>query len=758
MKSRMMGSALAVAAVALTATAAVAQTTTPVTEGAMGSPDDRARALVDSMTLDEQISLLRTDAGFGLLSLNVPLPPSIPESMRRRTPEGALGSAGYVPAIPRVHMIAQQMSDASLGVGNLGGFLRPGDESTSLPASLALAATFNLGLAREAGQMLGAEAHAKGFNIQLAGGVNLTREPRNGRNFEYMGEDPLLAGLVAGEQIAGIQQQHVVSTTKHYALNLQETGRFVHDARITEAALRESDLLAFEIAYSRGRPGSVMCAYNRINGEYACENRFLLDVLKREWAFPGWVMSDWGAVHSLVPSITAGLDQESPQDNPYFAGLRAAVDNGQVPAARIADAARRIVRSLYAVGAFDHPATRGGAIDRDAHAAVAEQVALQGIVLLKNNGVLPIAATARTIVVIGGFADRGVLSGGGSSQVMPYGGHFKDTRGRQGVAAILAPVYGLSSPVESLRALRPTADIRFDDGTDVARAVALARGADLVVVVATRAEEEGNDSATMLLPYGQDDLIDAVAQANPHTAVVLETGNPVTMPWLQRVGAVVQAWYPGQRGGQAIARILTGDVNPSGRLAMTFPASTEQLPRPTIPGFDPAHRGVFGLGAPVAPFAFDVNEGSDVGYRWFERTRARPLFPFGFGLSYTSFTYARATFQGGDGVRVRVRLTNSGSRQGTEVAQLYVAPPGRTHRLAGWARVDLAPGESRTVEIVADPRILASWDDSAHGWRRPAGNYRVFVGRSAGQPEAQGRVSVNAATAIARTVEGDTAP
>lgn len=722
------------------------------------SPDERARLAVEAMTLDEQISLMRTNIGFGLLSLGIPLPDTVPEAMRRHTPEGALGSAGFVPALPRLGLPAQQMSDASLGVANLGGILRMGDEATALPSSLALAASFNTELAREAGRMIGAEAFGKGFNIQLAGGVNLAREPRNGRNFEYAGEDPLLSGLIIGETIAGIQDRHVVSTIKHYALNNQETGRFVHDARIDEGALRESDLLAFEIANARGRPGAVMCAYNKINGEYACENPFLLtEVLRDEWSYPGWIMSDWGAVHSLEASLNAGLDQESPQDDAYFDELKAAVEAGRIPPERVADSARRILRSLFAVGAVDHQAAKGGEIDRDAHAAIAEQVALQGIVLLKNEGgLLPLAGEARKIAVIGGFADRGVLAGGGgSSQVMPYGGSFRDARGREGISAFLAPVYGLSSPLKALQTLRPDADIQFDDGSDPARAAEVARHADVAIVFATRPEEEGLDAEDLLFPLGQDDLIAAVADANPHTVAVLESGNPTAMPWLSKVGAVLQAWYPGQRGGEAVAKLLTGEASPSGRLPLTFPASVAQLPRPEIPGFDPARRTPFGLGKPVEPFAFEMQEGSDVGYRWFERTQAKPLFAFGHGLTYTTFRYDGARFAGGEGLTANVTLTNTGTRAGTEVAQLYAAPPGRTHRLVGWARVDLQPGESRTVTIAADPRLLASWDASADGWRQAAGDYDVYVGRAADTAEGQARVRMNAAADVVRTVAGD---
>jgi beta-glucosidase len=712
--------------------------------------DERARRMVEAMTLDEQIALMRTQPGFGLGSAGIPLPPTIPEAMRKPTPPGALGSAGFVPAIERLGLPVQQMSDAGMGVANLGGILRRGDEATALPATLALASSFDAELARRAGAMLGAEARAKGFNVQLAGGVNLVREPRNGRNFEYAGEDPLLAGTIAGEQIAGIQSRHMVSTTKHYALNAQETGRFVHDAQIDEAALRESDLLAFKIAIDLGRPGAVMCAYNRINGDYACENGFLLDqVLRQEWKYPGWVMSDWGAVHSLEPALAAGLDQESPQDHPYFAGLKDAVEQGRIPAARVAESATRIVRSLIATGVVDDPAAPGGAIDRDADAAIAEEVAVRGAVLLRNDGVLPLAKGTATIAVIGGFADRGVLvGGGGSSSVRPYGGSFTDPRGLEGLKALLAPVYGTAdAPLAALQRQFPAAELRFDDGTDPARAARLAAGADAAIVFATRPETEGKDAPGFELPYAQDALIAQVAAARPHTVVVLETGNPVAMPWLADVGAVLQAWYPGQRGGTAIARLISGDAAPEGRLPMSFPASAAQLPRPAIPGAEQAGaKENFLASEGIASFPVVFNEGSDVGYRWYERTGAAPLFAFGHGLTYTTFAYQHLRAHGGKALSVDLTVRNTGTRAGVEIAQLYVAPPGRTHRLAGWARVALQPGQSAQVTIQADPHLLASWS-RARGWHREAGTYDLYVGRAAGQRDLAAHVALEAADA-----------
>jgi beta-glucosidase len=492
-----------------------------------------------------------------------------------------------------------------------------------------------------------------------------------------------------------------------------------------------------------------MCAYNRINGAYACENRRLIDeVLRRDWGWQGWVMSDWGAVHSLQASVNAGLDQESPQDNSYFAGLPGAIARGEVSRDQVRLMALRIVRSMIAVGALDHEAQPGGAIDREAHARAAQQIAEAGMVLLKNDGLLPLAPGVRRIAVIGRHADRGVPIGGGSSQVIPYAGVYRDApEGTHPLLALLAPSYGLSSPLEALRRALPNAAIGFDDGSDPARAAAAAREADIAIVFAVKPEMEGIDHADLSLPYDQDAMIDAVASANARTVVVLQTGNPVLMPWLDRVGAVLEAWFSGERGGEAIAAILSGASAPSGRLPISFPAAADQLPRPVPTGFDPAKQRPLGIGVSHDAFTIDYGEGSDVGYRWFERSGNRPLFPFGHGLTYTSFAYDNLSRrEDGEGVTVTVRIANMGSRAGVEVAQLYVAPPGRTHRLAGWARVTLSPGESRIVELSADPWLLLSYDEVQGRWVRPAGEYRFFVGKSAGEPMLAGAVRLRAAS------------
>lgn len=700
--------------------------------------DRRAAKLVDAMTLEEQLQLIRPLAATSYQF--APGANSFPEGMRTPPPAGAISSAGYVPPIARLRWPALQESDGPIGVANMKGWIRGiDDQATNFPSSIAWAASFDATLARRVGEAIGQEAHSKGFNVMLAGGVNISRDPRGGRNFEYAGEDPLLAGRIAGATIAGIQSRNVVSTVKHYALNDQESGRGVLDARISEAGARESDLLAFEIALAEGRPGSVMCSYNRVNGDHACENDWLLNkVLKGDWGFRGWVMSDWGGVHDMRKAVAAGLDQQSPQGKDLFASLPDAVKSGEVPRERIRDMAFRIIRSMIAVGAIDIPARSGGPIDREAHLAVAQAQAEAGAVLLKNEAVLPLEGVRR-VAVIGGFADIGVLVGGGGSMVNPFGGIVNEEN-RIGMASLGKWAFVPSSPLAALKAQRPDLDISFDDGTDPARAAAVAAKAEVAIVFALKQETENFDSADLSLPRGQDALIAAVAAANSRTAVVLETGNPVAMPWLGSVGAVLQAWYPGQRGGEAIAAILSGKVSPSGRLPITFPQAVKQLPRPKLDGYDPKATL---FSAPPAPFPVDYHEGSDVGYRWFERTRAEPLFPFGFGLTYTRFEHSDLKVKGGKHLEVSFTVTNVGKREGTDVPQLYVAPPGRTHRLAGWERITLKAGESRRVTLKADPRILASWD--ATGWRRAGGTYDVRVATSAKLDGLQASVQLAAA-------------
>jgi len=683
--------------------------------------DVRARDVEARMTDDERFSLVLGLMGGGEMW---PLRDA-------RIPPGVPVSAGYVPGIARLGVPALQMSDAGLGVTNPG--FRPGDTATALPAGLALAASFNPTLARSAGEVIGWEARSRGFNVQLAGAMNLARDPRNGRNFEYLSEDPLLTATMAAESVNGIQQQGVISTVKHYSLNCNETNRHWLDAVIDPDEHRESDLLAFEIAIERSQPGAVMTAYNKVNGDYAGGNAVLInEVLKGVWGYRGWVMSDWGATPSWEFALH-GLDQEcGAQIDTVLWGseafgdpLRAAYADGRLPKERLSDMVRRILRSMFAVGI-----DRWGAApvpDLAAHQEIALQVARQGIVLLKNRGVLPLAPeSSARIVVIGGYAQVGVPTGCGSSAVVPPGGYAAVIPiGGPDLTASLRNLYLLrSSPLDALRKQFPHAQIEFDPGLSPAEAVLAARRADLAIVFGIRVEGEGFDSADLSLPWGQDAVIAAVAGANANTVVVLETGNPAAMPWRDSVNAIVQAWYPGQAGGQAIAEIISGQVNPSGRLPITFPADLAQTPRPELPD----------LGAQWGTSTtIHYSEGADVGYRWFARTGADPMFAFGHGLSYTSFEYRDLVVAGGHTVRASFNVVNIGDRGGADVPQLYLtAAPGEQRlRLLGFERVEIEPGALCRVTIEADPRLLARYDGNAGAWRIQPGSYAVAVGASA---------------------------
>jgi len=689
----------------------------------VSDPDLRAREVEARMTDDERFSLL-----VGVMGAGEMWPPR-----DERIPRDVPMSAGYVPGVPRLGVPALRMSDAGLGVTNPG--YRPGDNATALPAGLALAATFDPALARASGEVIGREARSRGFNVQLAGAMNLARDPRNGRNFEYFSEDPLLTATMAAESVNGIQQQGVISTVKHYSLNCNETNRHWLDAVIDPAAHRESDLLAFEIAIERSQPGAVMTAYNKVNGEYAAANDTLINrVLKGAWGYRGWVMSDWGGTPGWECAL-GGLDQESGAQidvllwgsEAFGDRLRAALAAGELPRERLSDMVRRILRSMFAVGIDDRAVL--AAPDMAAHNEIALRIARQGIVLLTNRGALPLAPDPGSIAVIGGFAQLGVAAGYGSSAVVPPGGYASVIPiGGTGLEAGFRNLYlHPSSPLAELRNRFPHARVEFDPGVSPAEAVLAAQRADVAIVFAVRAEGEGFDGADLSLPWGQDALIGAVAAANPNTVVVLQTGNPVAMPWGESVNAIVQAWYPGQAGGRAIVEILAGQVNPSGRLPITFPAGLDQTPRPELPG----------LGAEWGTATtIDYAEGSEVGYRWFARTGQAPIFAFGHGLSYTDFEYRALVVGGGDGrITAAFDVVNVGDRAGADTPQLYLtaAAGGQCLRLLGFHRVELEPGASCRVSVEADPRLLARYDGAATSWRIAPGAYAVAVGASAAE-------------------------
>ena len=710
----------------------VAPTPTPTPTPLPKDPDQAADYLLGQMTVDEKIQLVH-----GALTSYNP---------------GPHGEGGWIPGIQRLNIPDLGFEDGSVGVTYSVG------QSTALPSSIASAASWDLNLAYQYGTVIGKEMRAHAVNVNLGGNTNLIgREPRDGRTFETKGEDPLLAGSIAAAHIRAIQDQHIIGGMKHYTLNDQETSRFTANVLIDERSHRESDLLAFEIGVKGSNPQSVMCSYNLVNGVYACENDHLLNgVLKGEWAFPGFVMSDWYATHSSVPAAMAGLDQEQP-DGGYFAGgttadLKVAIQNGTMPLSRLNNMVHRILRAIAAVGLFDYPVV-SGSIDVAGDAAIAQTAEEQGAVLLKNaGGQLPLSASGlSSIAVIGMHADVGVLSGGGSAQVMPIGGAAIQT------AAPNPPGWGSviwdpSSPLTTIRAKAPNATVLFADGSDLNAAATLARGASVAIVFVAVWTSEGMDLPDLSLTGNQDALVSAVAAANPHTIVVVESGGAQVMPWLGSVSAVIEAWFPGQRGAEAIANILFGDVNPSGKLPLTFPRAVADLPRPVIPA--PADPNS------TVPFNVDCTiEGLNVGYKWYDSKNLPVLFPFGFGLSYTTFSISNlalvpdltpATL----GFQVSFDVQNTGSRAGAEVAQVYLGLPAGIGepplRLVGWQKVLLTAGQQQhvTVSVAASSSAhpLSYWDTASSSWLNAPGTYTVYVGNSSRNATAAGTFTLGAAS------------
>lgn len=702
----------------------------PLTESDI---NNRATAWLGQLTLDEKIQLVH---GTGM-------------------PPAAQGGASYIPGVPRLGIPSLSSADSAGGVV---GVTAGRGRATVLPSTLALAASWDTGLAYRYGRQIAKEARALGIGEVLGGGVNLAREPRNGRTFEYLGEDPWLAGLLAVQRIKGTQSEQVIATIKHFTGNEQEAHRSTSNSIIDERALRELYLVPFELAVKQGDVGNVMCSYNLLNGEKSCQNKTLLtDILKQEWGFTGVVQSDWiNAVTDTVAAANAGLDEEEAGSlddytkqygvfSQFNQRLKQAVQAGTVPQSRLDDMVWRKLRVLVKYGIADNPPKAGGVIDTKAGRALAQQVAEQSMVLLKNQAnVLPLGRQVKSIVLIGGHADAGVLVGGGSGG---QGWQTKDdaplpdnavpclkpgaTVGAEGVAA--CAYWAPSSPLKAIQARAPWAKVWYVDGRDAHAAAEAAAKADVAIVFATQWSSESMDLPSLTLPdatsdpanqaYDQNALIDTVARHSKRTVVVLEHATAVTMPWLGQVNGVVAAWYPGVSGGQAISRVLFGDVNPSGRLPLTFPVAEADLPQPAID-------------AAAADVAY--REGLFIGYRWYDARQITPLFPFGYGLSYTRFQYSGlkvASIKNG-GVTVSFNLTNTGKRAGAEVAQVYARLPSVAgeppRRLVGWQKVSLKPGQSRRVSVVVPWERLSVWNVPLHQWQMPAGQYGVSVGASSG--------------------------
>ncbi len=692
------------------------------------SPDQRANELVSAMNLDQKLAML---------SQSQPI-------------FAHYGTAGYIPAQPSLCIPDLVLNDAGQGVGD------QVTGSTAFPAPIAQSSSWDPALQNQFGQALGWEALHKGINVQLAPGVEIDRVPLNGRNFEYMSEDPFLAGRGGAAEIGGIQTNPVIATVKHYVANSQETNRMTDSSDVSQRTLQEIYLPPYEAAVRQGHVGSVMCSYNRINDVYACQNPSVLtSILKQQFGFGGFVMSDWGATHSTVASANAGLDMEmNVSPGQYFtAPLKAAVQAGQVSMARLDDMVRRIVRSMFRIGLFDHPAAAEPAaasanVERPQDIALARTISEQGTVLLKNQGgALPLTGHGQRIAVIGpGAGPQGAeqfYNGNGSSHVPEF----------TGKSDVVSPLTGIQQ-----RAAANGDTVLYADGSNEAQAKVTAAAANVAVVFVGAQDSEGADRSTLDLssgnctlfggcmsqPVNQDSLISAVASANPHTIVVLNTGGPVLMPWLSQIKGLFEAWYPGQEDGNAIAALLYGDVNPGAKLPETFPRSRADIPTPApqqFPGVTDAQ------GIPQSQYS----EGLLVGYRWYDARHITPLFPFGFGLSYTSFAYSRLKVSvpasGSPLATVSITVTNTGHRAGSDVPQMYIADPASTgeppRQLKGFARVSLQPGQATRANFPIDARALSYWGTA--GWRVASGCYGIQIGHDERDLAAAVVVSVNGA-------------
>src|SRR6201996_3568797 len=634
---------------------------------------------------------------------------------------GASGSSyvGFTPAIGSLCIPAMNLEDGPAGVGD-------GLSSvTQLPAPVDVAATWDTGAEKLYGQVIGSEQAAKGTTVDLGPTINIVRDPRWGRAFESVGEDPYLNGQLSAADIQGVQSTGTMAQVKHFAVYNQETNRNTpsDNAVVSTQAEQEIYLPAFQYATQQGAASSVMCTYSTINGTYACQNPYLLNtVLRQQFGYTGFVTSDWGATHSTAASANAGLDQDMPGNDGYYgSALSSAVSSGQVSAAQLNALVTPILTEMFAFGLFDEPPTGspGATATSAAHVTDAAQLAEEGTVLLKNSGsVLPLTSADKSVAVIGADASASPLTAGGGSAGVNSSG-------------TVTPLQGIQSAAPS------GVGVTYNDGSSDSSAASAAAAASVAVVFVSNGESEGSDLSSIDLSSAENSLISAVAAANPHTVVVLNSGSAVTMPWLSSVAGVLEAWYPGQQDGTAIASLLFGTTDPSGHLPVTFPASLSQVPASTAAQW-PGQNGTV-----------QYSEGVDVGYRWYDAKGLTPLFPFGYGLSYTSFSFSNLSvgpLTAGGTATVTATVTNTGSRSGADVAQLYVPDPAAAgqppRQLEGFSRVSLAPGASQTVSFPLSQRNLQYWNTSSNTWATATGSYGISVGDSDGHLPLTGTLAV----------------
>jgi beta-glucosidase len=626
---------------------------------------------------------------------------------------------GNIAAIPSLCIPAMGLEDGPAGVGDGMGNV------TQLPAPVDVAATWDTSAEQEYGQVIGAEQAAKGSTVDLGPTINIVRDPRWGRAFESVGEDPYLAGQLGAADIRGVQSAGTMAQVKHFAVYNQETNRNTSNdnAVVSTQAEQEIYLPAFQAAVQQGAASSVMCSYSWINGTAACQNPYTLNtVLRQQFGYTGFVTSDWGATHSTAASANASMDMDMPgNDGFYGPALQSAVTSGQVTQATINSAVSEILTQMFAFGMFDKApsGSPGATATSSAHQSDATQLAEEGTVLLKNSGsVLPLTSSDKSIAVIGADASTSPMTDGGGSA---------------GVNSS-----GTVTPLQGIQAAAPSGTtVTYNNGSSDSSAASAAAAASVAVVFANLGESEGSDLGSIDLGTTQDNLITSVAAANPNTIVVLNTGSAVTMPWLSSVKGVLEAWYPGQGDGTAIASVLFGSTDPSGHLTVTFPASLSQVPASTTAQWP-------GTGGNV-----QYSEGIDVGYRWYDSKSLTPLFPFGYGLSYTSFSFSNLSvgpLTAGGAATVTATVTNTGSRSGADVAQLYVTDPSASGQpplqLEGFQRVSLAAGASATVTFPLTQQNLQYWNSSSSAWATSTGNYTVSVGDSSASLPLAGTLAV----------------
>jgi beta-glucosidase len=644
---------------------------------------------------------------------------TLAQEIELMTGSGGSSYVGFTPAIGALCIPALNLQDGPAGVGD--GLTNV----TQLPAPVDVAATWDTAAEQEYGQLIGTEQADKGTNIDLGPTINIVRDPRWGRAFESVGEDPYLNGQLGAADIRGVQSSGTMAQVKHFAVYNQETNRntSVDNAVVSNQAMQEIYLPAFQASVQQGAASSVMCSYSYINGTAACQNPYTMNtVLRQQFGYNGFVTSDWGATHSTAASANAGLDQDMPGNDGFYGGtLQSAVQNGQVSQSTINTAVSEILTQMFGFGLFDKSPTGSPAesATSTAHQTDATQLAEEGTTLLKNSGsVLPFGSSDSSIAVIGADASSSPYTAGGGSASVDSSGTV--------------------TPLQGIQAAAPSGtSVTYNDGSSDSSAASAAAAAKVAVVFVSMGESEGSDLSSIDLGSADDNLISAVAAANPNTVVVLNTGSAVTMPWLSSVKGVLEAWYPGQEDGTAIANVLFGNYNPSGHLTVSFPTSLSQVPASTTAQW-PGTNGTV-----------QYSEGVDVGYRWYDSKGLTPLFPFGYGLSYTSFSFSNlhvGSLSAGGAATVTATVTNTGSRSGADVAQLYITDPAASGQpplsLQGFARVNLNAGQSQTVSFPVTQQNLQYWNASSNAWATSTGNYTVSVGDSSASLPLTGTLSV----------------